>query len=235
MLCVACSQPSGPPTVTVFAASSLVDVLPPLAERFERESGIAVRFHFASSLSLVNQVKREAPADLLISASPNAVELLGDRVRSSRTVATNQLVLVGRPGEAPEGPWMGILGKDSSRLAIGDPKTVPAGQYAREALEHLELWEPLEPRLVFALNVRAALALVRAGNVEVAVVYASDVLGVEQEVKVLYEFPPDSHAPIEYPALVLTGEAEDEAGRFAEYLLSPDAQEAFREAGFEAP
>ncbi|MBI3927328.1 MAG: molybdate ABC transporter substrate-binding protein [Armatimonadetes bacterium] len=221
-------------TLTVFAAASLADALPPLAERFARETGLPVRFHFGSSLSLANQVVHGAPADLVLSASPDVVARLGDRVISSRVLLSNRLVLAGRTGSATPGPWPAALGGPALRLTIGDPETVPAGRYAREALRHLGYWDAVQARLVPALDVRAALALLKGGNVDLAVVYATDLTGMEG-VRELYSFPEDSHPPIAYPAVVLRGPRVSEASDLVDFLSSEPAYREFQKFGFLPP
>jgi molybdate transport system substrate-binding protein len=116
------------------------------------------------------------------------------------------------------------------RLAIGDPAYVPAGQYARQALEHLGWWAPLQPRIITAPDVRAALRLVEMGEAEAGIVYATDVAAA-RNVVVAATFPPDTHDAIRYPLARCRGARAPAAG-FQEFLLSNEAATTFRKHGF---
>ena len=119
-----------------------------------------------------------------------------------------------------------------SRIAIGQPDIVPAGTYAKEALLHLDLWDKLKPKLIFGTDVRATLAYVSAGNVDLAIVYDTDTK-VTDAVKVLYRFSAETHTPIVYPAVILrSSERNQSAEQFIAYLNTSHATEIFEKHGF---
>jgi molybdate transport system substrate-binding protein len=125
-----------------------------------------------------------------------------------------------------------LLSDDVSRIAIGDPSLAPAGSYAREALQGMGLWEQLESKLVYGLNVRTALQYVSTGNADVAIVYATDAAS-DDTLRVLWAFPPESHSPIRYPVAALnTADNPSGAEAFLTFLHSEAASLAFREQGF---
>ena len=134
----------------------------------------------------------------------------------------------------------GALGR-SGRLAIGEPESVPAGRYARDALRSLGVWDSVADRLLPSENVRTALAYVARGEAPLGIVYETDAL-IEPRVHIVALFPPSSHPHIDYPAAVvatprggpLRGRAAD-ADRFVRFLASPDAQRIFHKYGFLAP
>ncbi|MEW6280895.1 MAG: molybdate ABC transporter substrate-binding protein [Candidatus Eremiobacterota bacterium] len=223
-----CTQPETA-RLTVFAAASLRDVLPPLGEAYTRETGMPVDFHFAGSTSLVNQIRGGAPADVLITADLESAESL--RPRRSTVVASNVLVLAGPARLGREG-WPERL-RAAQRLALGNPQTVPAGRYAQEGLMHLGLWDAVSPKVVPCLDVRAAQALVTSGGADVAAVYRTD---VGADLVSLWEFPAGSHRPIRYPACVVPGSRQPErAAGLVAFLAGSAGLKAFRQAGFGPP
>ena len=126
-----------------------------------------------------------------------------------------------------------LVGQGGSRIAVADPELAPAGLYARQSLSSLGLWEPTGGSLVFAPDVRSALAYVQSGNVDAAIVYRTDAAAVG-DVRSLDIVPTDSHEPIVYPAAVVGRSSIPAlAERFVEFLLGPEAQAIFRRNGFQ--
>lgn len=227
-------------TVTVFAAASLAEAVKELAQRYERETGRSLRLSFASSSTLARQIENGAPADIFLSADEEWMSYLDERQLVARGTWVhpigNRLVLI-----APADKFADIdltkplsvksaLGEDG-RLAVGDPAHVPAGRYAKQALEHYELWALAEPRLARAENVRAALALVERGEAPLGIVYSTDARASKQ-VRVLAEFPAESHEPIRYSFAAIT-RRDDVAARAAlDYLTNGAAAEIYATYGF---
>jgi molybdate transport system substrate-binding protein len=228
----------GPAPVTVFAAASLTDVLQSLADGFTRQTTIPVRFSFAASSTLARQIENGAPADVFFSADVAWMDYLQARdhiaAASRRDLLGNHLVLVAPAGNAislrvgPHFPMAATLGKD--HWVTGDPDSVPVGRYARESLTQLGVWGELEPRLVRADSVRAALALVDRGEVPLGIVYATDAKS-DPGVRVVDVFPDDTHVPIVYPA-ALTPSAGAAAARFLAWIGSAAARPTFEKFGF---
>ncbi len=224
--------------ILVFAAASLTDVIDRLAQEYARREPVDVRINLGGSTELAQQIVRGAPADAFLSAGPGPMDALEERgLLASATRAdflTNELVLAGRSKAAAE---LGIstiedLAGSGVSVAIADPELAPAGRYAREALQSLGLWEQVEPRLVFGLNVRFALGYVEAGTAGAAIVYRTDV-SVADDLQILAPIPADSHSPILYPAAVAARSSHvDTARRFLEYLRGDEAGDIFRQFGF---
>jgi molybdate transport system substrate-binding protein len=125
-----------------------------------------------------------------------------------------------------------LAAPEISRIAIGHPNIVPAGTYAKEALTYFGLWETLQPKFVFGTDVRATLAYVTAGNVDVAIVYKTDTT-LTRRIRVLYQLPPEAYTPIIYPAVVMKDSPRKQlARRFITYLQSADKCEIFEKYGF---
>jgi len=224
------------PPLAVFAAASTTAALTEIAARHEAEGGGKIRLVFASSGVLARQIANGAPADLFVSANRQWMDWLVARGLLDGTPTPlfgNRLVLV-QPADAPETLTLddGLPARlGGGRLAIGDPGHVPAGIYAKEALESLGLWRQLEHSTVFLPNVRVALLLVERGEAAAGIVYASDA-ALTDKVRVAAVFPAESHAPIVYPAGVVADGRTDAAWIFRRYLQRPEAQAVFRRHGF---
>ena len=226
--------------VLVFAASSLTTVLGAMKPDLERAAGAAVTLSYASSAVLARQIEAGAPADLFVSADEAWMNELAGRglVRSSEVVqiARNRLVLVAPASSstalsiAPEFPLARALG--GGRLAVGDPASVPAGKYARAALEALGVWPSVQDRLAPGENVRVALQFVARGECPLGIVYATDARA-EPAVRIVATFP-DSVVtpPISYPAATIAARPNPSAQRVLRFLTSADAKQTFERFGF---
>lgn len=225
--------------LTVFAAASLTDVLQQVGAQYTKASGVPVRFSFAASSALAKQIESGARIDMFFSADQEWMDYLQERKliagATRRNLLANRLVLVAPADSkvalkiAPGFPLLAALGA-SGRLATGDPDAVPVGKYARAALTALGVWDQVEPRLVRAENVRAALVFVARGETPLGIVYATDAK-VEPKVRVVDAFPESSHPPVTYP-VALTANASPRAQGLLEFLNTPAARATFQQAGF---
>jgi molybdate transport system substrate-binding protein len=223
----------------VFAAASLRNALDAADMAYQRESGTRITVSYAASGTLAKQIENGAPADLFFSADPvwmdyvEAQHLL--KAGSRIDLLGNRLVLIAAKDSRvaieikPGFDFAALLGRD--RLAIGDPVSVPAGSYAKAALEKLGLWGSLQGRLAPTADVRAALTLVSRGEAPLGIVYASDV-AADPGVKIVARFPPESHPPIIYPLAVLAHATKPEADAYRAWLASPSAAPFFEQQGF---
>ena len=237
-LLAACSQAGGDGAAddrrgpVVLAAASLQESLTEAAEAYAADGSARPLLSFAATSALARQVEQGAPADLFVAADEAWMDvleeegLLADRGRVD--LFTNRLVVVAPQDWTSPGrdPFTG-----GGRIAVADPRAVPAGRYARAALEGLGRWDELAPRLVPVENVRAALALVERHQVDRAIVYATDALA-SREVEVIYRFPADSHPPIRYPAALLASSTNPDARAFLDFLDSLEGRAIFRRHGF---
>jgi molybdate transport system substrate-binding protein len=228
-----------PATVTVYAAASLTDALQELAERFSEREGVTVRTSFAASSTLAQQILMGAPADLFLSANTRWMDFLEREGRlepgSRRDLLANRLVLVAprdEPLELSLGPGFDLPSAFRGRLAVADPDAVPAGLYARRALETLGWWEALRERLAVAAHVRGALALVERGECSLGAVYRSDA-AMSRRVITVAELPEEATGAIVYPAAAVEGRLRPEVRAFLLSLFSAEARRVFEERGFE--
>lgn len=233
------AQPAAADEVVVFAAASMKTALDPVAADFGQATGHSVTISYAGSSVLAKQILAGAPADLFISASQqwmDAVAAEGLVVPGSRTdLLGNRLVLVAHDrgaaplvlDEAADIPARLAGGK----LAMALVESVPVGQYGKEALGRLGLWEAVAPSVAQADNARAALALVASGEAPYGIVYATDA-AADPGVHVVGVFPEDSHTPIRYPVAVMQGSAEAADHDFLAALRAPAAASVFADNGF---
>lgn len=223
----------------VFAAASTMVPLRVLAESFAREHEARVEFSFAASSTLARQVVHGARAGLFVSANRqwlDRLERAGLLVAGSRRELTgNRLVLI-RPADSDasvtwDRPGTLLAALDGFPLVLADPAHVPAGIYAREALERLKLWEPLQGRLAFAPNARAVTVQVARGEAPLGITYASE-LSAGSRLAAAALLPADSHSPIRYELALMEPGQDAVARAFYEHLFSGKAQTVFREHGF---
>ena len=231
--------PAAAERVVVLAAASTAHVIDAVIGEFEAGPGDRVVASYAGTSALARQIESGAPADIFLAANAawmDHVEALGlTRPESRQVLAGNLLVFVtGEGGMAPFEP-SASLDLDAllagGRLAMGNPDHVPAGIYARQALEALGLWGAARERLAPAADVRAALALVARGEAPLGIVYATDAILVP-EVRVVATIPAALHEPIVYPVARIAGRESTLAARFFAYLTGPEGRAAFARAGF---
>lgn len=226
--------------VTVFAAASLTDALGEIGRAFRQATGRPVRFSFASSGTAAQQIQAGAKADVFVSADTawmDRLQQVGRLVPGARAdVAGGRLVLIAPANSAmrlairPGFPLARALGA-RGRLAVGDPASVPAGKYAREALTRLGVWNGVAGRLAPAQDVRAALAYVARGEAPLGVVYETDAVA-ERRVRVVGVFPAASHAAIVYPAAAVRG---GDGVAFLRFLRGGQARAILRRYKFRVP
>lgn len=227
--------------LTVFAAASMKGSLDKAAAAYEAGGGSKVSISYASSSQLAKQIEAGAPADVFISADSKWMTYLIERDTVKQDAAVNflgnRLVLVA-PADSSislkigrDFPLAATLGTD--RLAMGEPKSVPAGQYGREALMFYGVWDDVASKVAGSDNVRAALKLVSSGEAPLGIVYETDARA-DKDVKVIDTFDEESHSPIVYPVAPVEASANAEKIAFLKYLLGPEAAKIFRDAGFTA-
>lgn len=220
--------------VTVFAAASLKDVLEAATAEYRAADPAApeIVLSFAASSALARQIEAGAKANIFISADTEWMDWVAERKLiapdSRRDLARNSLVIAKSAAAPSESAAAALEGLE--RIAMGDPAHVPAGKYAREALESLGLWEQVSAKAALGENVRVALGLAARGEVGAAIVYKTDVLAAKN-LKVAFEFPASSHAPIVYPA-ALTAVSGQAATGFLDFLSGEQGRALFAEFGF---
>ena len=223
--------------VTVFAAASLTDSLKEIAVAYGKQSGDKITFNFGASSTLARQIEEGAPADIFFSADEakmdglEAKSLVHKATRKSR-LGNSLVVVVAADSTLKIQSAADLTNASVNKIALADPKAVPAGIYAKAWLTQQQLWSAIEPKVVPTENVRGALAAVESGDVEAGVVYKTDA-GMSKKVKVAYEVPAKDTPKITYPmALVKESKQPAAAKRFLSYLSSEEAGQVFKRFGF---
>lgn len=223
--------------ITVFAAASLSDVLKEIAADYQRETGDRLVFNLAASSTLARQIEEGAPADVFFSADEEKMDRLAKKnliVKETRkSLLSNTLVIVvGKDGDLKITSPHDLATTRVRRLALAEPKTVPAGIYAKSHLQRMGVWSNVIDKVVPTENVRGALGAVEAGNVDAAIVYKTDAL-ISKKLKIVCEIPATEGPDIRYPVAV-TKESRNPGGakQFVAYLASAPAARAFEKFGF---
>lgn len=226
--------------LTVSAAASLGDALREIAPAFEAaHPGTRLQFNVGASGALLQQIARGAPVDVFASADAATMDQAQARgllrAGTRRDIASNLLVVaLPAASRVPVATLADLAQSAFARIAIGVPASVPAGRYARDALEAADLWRTIEPKTIGAQNVRQALDYLARGEVDAAFVYATDAALVRDKVRVALVVP--TATPIRYPAAALAGAPNAQAAqRFVEFLRSPAAQAVLARHGFGPP
>lgn len=233
------SPASAETEILVSAAASLTESFKEIGKSFAAKNpGVQVRFNFAASGQLLQQIAQGAPADVFAPADQESMDkaekggliLPGSRV----AFAGNSLVLVA-PVNMP--PLVGLADLKTGRvqrIAMGNPDSVPVGRYTKAALEKQGLWGALAPKCVMGISVKQALEYVMRGEVEAGFVYATDAAVARDKVRVVAEIPTDK--AIVYPVAAVAGSVnKDKAQAFILYLRSPEAQAILAKYGFSKP
>ncbi|MGM0792044.1 MAG: molybdate ABC transporter substrate-binding protein [Bacillota bacterium] len=222
--------------LTVSAAASLQNALDDIKASFEKEHpNVTVNFNFGGSGALQQQISQGAPVDLFFSAAEDKFDkLVEDGVIDSADgldLVGNDLVLV-VPKNSNKNIQLFEDLANADKISIGTPEAVPAGQYAKDTLEYLNVWKSIEGQVVYAKDVRQVLTYVETNNVDAGIVYKTDAM-VSQKVKIAATAEEDAHAPIIYPVGVIKDSAHpEEAHLFYDYLQNETSIKIFEKHGF---
>ena len=228
--------------VTLSVAISMKDVVEELGRGFMAgHPGVTLRYNFGSSGELQKQIEGGAPVDLFISAAQRQMDELEKKglvVGATRRVFARNVLTVVKPADSridivkpPD-----LLDARVAKIVVGNPRTVPAGQYAEESLRALGLWERLQPKLVFAENVRQALEYIARGEVDAGFVYTTDAVTRGGQVKEAFRPAEDTYRPVLYPVAVVAGSKQSVlAQAFVDLLTSRAGQTTLGRFGFQPP
>jgi molybdate transport system substrate-binding protein len=228
--------------VTLSVAISMKDVVEDVGRGFmASRPGVILRYNFGSSGELQKQIEAGAPVDLFISAAERQMDELvkkGLVVSPSRRIFARNVLTVVKPADSKIDITKpaDLLDARVTKIVIGNPKTVPAGQYAEESLKALGIWDRLQPKLVFSENVRQALDYVTRGEVDAGFVYTTDAATRAQQVKEAFRPAEDTYRPVVYPVAVVAGAKQAAlAQAFLDLLVSRDGQATLARFGFQPP
>jgi molybdate transport system substrate-binding protein len=225
--------------IVVGAAISLKESFNELGGIYEQRTGTKVTFTFGSSGQLEKQIEAGAPVDVFASAAEKEMDELQAKNLIDRATrkdfARNALVLVvPADSQLHLQSFSDLQNPGVTKIAIGDPKTVPAGQYAQQLLGNTQLWSKLEARLILGENVRQVLDYVARGEVDAGIVYATDVQIAQGKVTVAAHAADADYGPILYPIAVIQDSARAEAAKgFVDLVVSPEGIRVLKSHGFQ--
>jgi molybdate transport system substrate-binding protein len=222
--------------ITVFAATSLTDALREISANYQHISGDHVRFNFAASNILAQQIIAGAPADIFFSADEAKMDVLAasDLIAKNTRIdlLKNSLVVITSEPGFKISVAADLTKSSVKHLALADPKAVPAGIYAKIWLEKSGIWPALQPKIISTENVRAAMAVVESGDAEIGIVYKTDA-AISKKVWIALEIPTSTGPAITYPAALLKdSHTTSAAQKFLTYLTSHPADQTFTKFGF---
>jgi molybdate transport system substrate-binding protein len=233
---------AGAQEMMLSVAISMKEAVETLGRQFmQSHSGVKLRYNFGSTGELQKQIEAGAPVDVFISAAQRQMDELEQKglinPATRRVFARNVLTVIKPAGSTVDiSKPADLSGPKVQRIVIGNPKTVPVGQYAEESLKSLGLWDPLQPKLVFAENVRQALDYVARGEVEAGFVYTTDVAVRSGQVVEAFRPAEDTYRPVTYPAAVIKASKQPAlAQAFVDLLVSSDGQAVLSRLGFQPP
>lgn len=222
--------------LTISAAASLQDALNEIKTTFEKDhSNITLTFNYGASGALQTQISQGAPVDLFISAAEDKFDQLMDEGLIDKDaeidLVGNEIVLVVPNDSTKRIHDFKDLTK-AEKISIGTPETVPAGQYAKETMENIKVWENVEDKIVFAKDVRQVLTYVETGNVDAGIVYKTDAK-TSDKAKIVAIATEDTHTPIIYPMGIINKTKHiEEAQLFNDYLQKKESLEILKKYGF---
>lgn len=247
LLFAACQSPNAPSnnaapnadkTLTVSAAVSLKDAFNEIAEIYKSKNGAAINFNFGASGALQKQIETGAPVDVFASAGEKQMDELAAEnlidAETRRDFVRNKLILIVPTDSKINVAAISDLSKNEVRkIAVGNPKTAPAGQYTDEAFEKLNLKTSVQPKLIFAEDVRQVLDYVQRGETDAGIVYASDAQIAQGKIRVAAEISEDAHQPILYPVAIVKDAPQKQLARaFVDLILSDEGQKILQKYGF---
>jgi molybdate transport system substrate-binding protein len=228
-----CDRETSTSSLTLFAAASTTDAVNEITAAYSEASGIRVYCNFASSAALAQQIQAGAGADVYLSANRQWVDVLRQKGLTEQIVelvGNTLVIVVPRKAKLDLHRPQDVLSPEIRRISIGEPNSVPAGIYARQALTGLKIWKALEPKLVFTFDVRQALAYVETAEVDAGLVYATDA-AISPKVRIACSFDEGLTDPIRYPLVLLRG-AKPQAADLYRFFASPQAMNILEKYGF---
>jgi len=232
------SNPAAPSTkLMVSAAASLKDSMEEIKPLYSQQKpNVALTYNFGSSGSLQQQIEQGAPVDVFISAAAKQMDalqqkgLLLDGTR--KDLVKNQVVLIVPKDATAISDFKDLTSDRIKKIALGEPKSVPAGKYAEEVLTSQKILAPVKAKTVYAKDVRQVLNYVESGNADAGIVYLSDAKSSDQ-VKIVVQAPEKSHSPVVYPIAVLKSSKNVDAAKdFVQFLSANQAKTVFEKQGF---
>lgn len=231
ILCITGCKEEKTTEITISAAASLKNSLEEIIQKFEHDNkNIKINVNFGGSGALKNQIIAGAPVDIVFFASQTDLDDLEKKgmidPKYHGDILKNRLVIAGKRDIST----MNDILED--KIAMGTPETVPAGRYAKQALTNADIWDKIEPNIIFTKDVRSAAQYVDLSEVDYAIIYKTDAK-VLKNTNIVYIIPEELHKPIVYSYGILKGHNSDTNVKFYNFLSSDEAQKIYKKYNFE--
>lgn len=231
------SKGEKPVELTISAAASLKDAMGEIKAAYEKEnSEVTITYNFGSSGSLQKQIEQGAAVDVFLSAATKQMDALKDKgliIEDTRKdFLENKIVLIVPVGSSGVTDFKDLLTDKVKKIGLGEPKSVPVGQYGEEVLKKLGIIDSVNSKIVYAKDVKEVLAWVETGNADAGIVYETDAK-VSDKVRLVVRASEGSHKPVYYPAAVIRESKNHDAAKdFVNFLYSSEAKPIFEKYGF---
>ncbi|GBF78730.1 molybdate ABC transporter substrate-binding protein [Aphanothece sacrum] len=223
--------------LTVSAAMSVKDALEDIKSVYQKSQlNLKITYNFGSSGSLQQQIEQGAPVDIFLSAATKQMDALEKKKLlvpgTRKNLLSNSIVLVTPKDQKVVKKFSDLSNPQVKKISLGEPKSVPAGQYGEQVLKHYKLWESIKSKIVYGKDVRQVLTYVETGDVEAGLVYSTDASN-SNKVRVAATAPTNSHDPITYPIAVIKDSKNMGAAKaFVQFLSGNQAKAIFKKYGF---
>lgn len=233
----ASSPTAAPVTLTVSAAASLKDAMEEIKTAYTAQKpNVTITYNFGASGSLQQQIEQGAAVDLFLSAATKQMDALQEKglilEDTRKNFLENKIVLIAPSDSTKVTKFEDLTSADIKNIGLGQPDSVPVGQYAKDVLTYLKLFDSIEKKVVYGKDVKEVLTWVETGNADAGMVYETDAK-VSDKVKIVAAAPEGSHKPVYYPAAVIKASKNVDAAKdFINYLYGSDAKTVFEKYGF---
>lgn len=223
--------------IYVLAAASLTDVLTELANNYKKETSTEIIFSFASSGALQAQIEASAPADIFFSAAQKQMNALEEKglidSETRKDLLENKVVLISpKNSNLNIKSFTDITNSNVKKLGLGEPKSVPVGQYSEEILSNLSILDIAKEKAVYGSDVRNVLDWVETAEVDCGIVYATDAK-IAKNINIIAEAPEGTHKKVIYPiSIIKSSQNKEEAKKFIDYISTDKSKEIFQNYGF---
>lgn len=237
LLLASCSRPTSTvaPSLTISAAASLKDAIAKIQQLYTQQQPVTITNNFGASGSLQQQIEQGAPVDIFISAATTQMDALQQKelilTDTRKNILSNQVVLIAPKNSNLVSNFKYLTSARVQKIALGEPKSVPAGKYAQEVLTFYNIFNQIKPKIIYAKDVRQVLTYVETGNVDAGIVYITD--AKLSDVKIVAIAPANSHSPVVYPVAVIKASKNiNAAKKFVQFLSTKPASDMFNKYGF---
>lgn len=220
----------------ISAAASLKESMEEIGDLFTKETGIKINNNFGSSGALQKQIEEGAQADIFVSAGQKQMTALEEKGLvdndSVKDLLQNEVVIIVPEDKKDEIKSLDDVVNKANKIAIAQTESVPVGQYTKEALDNLKLWDKVEDKVVYAKDVREVLSWVEQGNAEAGFVYKTDAMVAKNSV-IVGELDPNSYKEVIYPAAIMKDtKNKDNSQKYLDFLNTKEAKAIFEKNGF---